>query len=211
MIVVSHHVLIDALSGSARPVKRLRSSWLRMLGWIAVALPCGALISSILDRTYTDWTRPGAGWAAVVLLSSFVVGALAIVTALDTSIPGRGGAKWRWFALPVTAWLVATIASMMISLNPIGRIGSGIYCYVFMVLASLPMIAVSIVSLRQTRTLAPERCLAIAGLGVAFMTMTLLKLCHPVTENLLDFVGHLLAAATIVGATILCGRRWVAI
>jgi hypothetical protein len=147
----------------------------------------------------------------LALLSSLAAGAVAIWTAFDTSIPGRNFPRRGWFALPIAAWLVAIVGSFTISPDPIGRAWNGSYCFVFMVMASLPMIALFVISLRQTRTLEPRRSLSIAGLGIAFMTLTLLTLCHPVTENMLDFVGHLLAGTTIVAVTIFSGRRWVTV
>jgi hypothetical protein len=106
---------------------------------------------------------------------------------------------------------VASLVCVTHAPAPWGHFGSGSGCYIYMVTASLPMIGLSILSLRQTRTLYPLRCLAAAGLGTAFMTMTLLSLCHPASGDLLDFVGHLIAAATIVVVTIGLGRRWVAV
>jgi hypothetical protein len=109
----------------------------------------------------------------------------------------------------MAAWLAASVMSIAASPEPVGRIGSGTYCYSFMVLASLPMIPLAIAALRRTRALRPGRTLAVAGLGIAFMTSGLLMLCHSVDEQMVDFMMHLAAAGTIVAATVRLGWRWV--
>lgn len=83
------------------------------------------------------------------------------------------------------------------------------HCYLFMLLASLPMIVISIASLHRTRSLYPGKTLALAGCGIAFMCSMLLSLCHEVHLHRFDFAMHLTAGLSIIILTVLAGRRWV--
>src|SRR6185312_10957526 len=207
--MVDHESLIDALSRSAGPVKRPLPTLVRAAVWTGVALPCGVLATLFLHHGWTDWSQPGAIWPMITLVLSLVLGTLGIVTAFDLGIAGRKVAGPRLFVPLVLAWLAASLLSIAVSPDPIGRFGSGSYCYRFMILASLPMIPLAILALRRTRALRPDKTLAAAGFGIAFMTSGLLMLCHSIDEQVIDFSMHLAAAATIVAATVVLGRRWV--
>ncbi len=206
-----HDRLIDTLSQTAGPVRRPLPTTLRAALWIALALPCGVAATSLLHHGRVDWSQPGAVWPMIALVLSFVLGALGIATAFDLGIAGRRAATWKLFLPLIGAWLAASLVEILISPNPIGHFGSGTFCYSFMTLASVPMIPLAVLALRRTRALDPDKALAVAGMGVAFMTSTLLTLCHSINAQLVDFLMHLAAAATIVVATVVVGRRWVAV
>ena len=207
----NHDGLIETLSRSATPVKRPLPTAVRVAVWTALALPCGALMTVGLQSGLTNWSQPGAAWALVALVLSFVLGALGLATAFDLGIPGRKVVGWQGFVPLIVAWLIASAMSIVINPDPIGRWGEGSHCYGFMTLAGAPMIVLAIVALRRTRALAPGKALAVAGLGIAFMTSTLLTLCHPIEGQLADFLMHLAAAGTIVAVIVVFGRRWVAV
>ncbi len=209
--MADHDAFIDALSATARPVKPVRPSGVRVAGWMAAALPCGAIVALFLSRSVTDWSQPGWLWAALELCLSLGLGALSVFTAFDTAIAGRKSLGWPVFALVATAWLASGLMTVAHGGDPIGRLGGGTFCYGFMVLVSLPMIPLLVAGLRRTRTLYPVRSLALGGMGVACMTMTLLSLCHPVEGDLVDFVMHILAGVTIVGVTVVLGQRFVGV
>jgi hypothetical protein len=207
--MVDTNTLIDTLSRSAPARRRPAPTWLRAAVWTLLALPSAELALFAFPRFATDWTRPGALWAMLSLVLAFAIGGYAIDTAFAISIPGRPFHAWKALIPMVAAWLALNIVSLFD--NPVGHLGQGIYCYAFLMTAGAPMIALAILGLRRTRALHPGRSLAMAGLGAAFMSMALLSLCHPVGEHLIDFAMHLLAALTIVGLTVLLGRRAVAI
>lgn len=207
--MADHDHLIDALSGSAGPVKRPLPTTVRALAWIGLALPCGVLATLFLHHGWTDWAQPGAIWPMLSLSLSLILGTLGIVTAFDLGIAGRKVAGPRVFVPLILAWLAASLMSIAESSEPIGRFGSGTYCYSFMILASLPMIPMAILALRRTRALRPGKTLAVAGLGIAFMACGLLMLCHSIDEQVIDFLMHLAAAGTIVAMTVAFGRHWV--
>ncbi|MCP6330169.1 DUF1109 domain-containing protein, partial [Klebsiella pneumoniae] len=84
---------------------------------------------------------------------------------------------------------------------PIEHDNDSARCFTFLLVVSTPMMVLMIASLRRTRALHPVRSLAMAGLGVSCMAVTLLTFCHPVHLHPLDFVMHLAAIATIVAMT----------
>jgi hypothetical protein len=207
-IMESHEALIEKLSRSAAPVKRAAPVRWRVTSWVLLALPAGALASLLLQRTATDWSKPGAVWAMVQLGLAFTIGLLAINAAFTLSIAGRRPLKMRWLLTLATVWL----GSVLVNLGHLPLSASSLHdthCYTFMVTVSVPMMALVIGYLRHTRTLNPLRSLVLSGAGVAAMALTLLTFCHPVHVHLEDFLMHLAAIATIVGATVALGWRWV--
>ncbi len=115
------------------------------------------------------------------------------------------------FGLGALAWLAASLVSVTLSRDPIGHFGSGTFCYAFIMLASAPMILGALIALRRTRSVRPRRTLIATGLGIAFLALSLLGFCHPATGELVDFLGHLAGAASVVALTLLLGRRLIAI
>jgi len=204
-----HDALIERLAREARPVRRLPAPSLRTAGWMAAALPCGFLASLLLPRGSFAWSGPGAPWAALGLAASLALAALAIRTAFALSIAGERPAHGRWLAAAAAVWLLAALAGVTGSPDPVGHLGDGVYCYTFMLVAGLPMSAVVVAALRRTRALHPAASLAMAGLGIGALAQLLLVFCHPVAGELFDLGMHVAAAATLVALTVLGGRRWV--
>lgn len=207
----NHDRLIDQLSNRASPVKRTWPTGWRVAAWIIAVLPCGMLSSWAFHSKYTDWSQPGALYALISLLISFIIGTSAIAGAFNLSIAGRKPLRLRWAALSAMLWLVVNLLNTTSSHDPAaaGRFGEGMHCYLFMLTASLPMMVISIICLYRTRSLYPSQCLALAGCGTAFMSSVLLSLCHGIQLHLLDFMMHLAAGITITAITMLAGRKWI--
>ncbi|QII40192.1 DUF1109 domain-containing protein [Rouxiella badensis] len=203
----NHDLLIDKLSDTAKPVKRVWPTRWRVAAWIIAVLPCGTLTSWALHNRFTDWSQAGAVPALVALLLSFIIGASAMAAAFTLSIAGRQPLRLKWAALLAALWLGGNLLNM--SPSSTLKVGEGVHCYLFMLLASLPMIVISIASLHRTRSLYPGKTLALAGCGIAFMCSMLLSLCHEVHLHRFDFAMHLTAGLSIIILTVLAGRRWV--
>lgn len=206
-----HDVLIERLCRDAHPVKRTAPPWRRAAGWMLVALPCGFLASLILPQARPDWSSPGALWAGLWVVASFCLGMLAIGTAFALSIAGQRIRHWRGLAALTATWLLIGLAGVTNSMDKVGHVGDGVYCYAFLMVVGLPMVAIMVASIRRTRSLHPVRSLAVAGLGIAATSQMLLGLCHPVAGQLFDLAMHLAATITLVAFTSLAGRRWVRI
>lgn len=208
--MTDHHLLIEKLGRDMRPVKRPWPTGWRVLAWLAAALPCGVAASFLVQRSLTDWSQPGAIRAAAQLLLAFLLGTLAIRSAFNMSIAGRRGISWKAL-LPIgLLWLGLSLGSILGAAAP-AHDNDSTRCFTFLLVVSMPMMALMIAGLRRTRALYPVRSLAMAGLGVACMAVSLLAFCHPVHLHAMDFVMHLAAIAAIVALTVLAGKRWVAL
>jgi len=207
----NHDRFIDQLSGSATPVKRLWPVGWRVAAWILLVLPCGAISSWALHGRFTDWSQPGALSALLALLLAFMLGSGAIAGSFTLSLAGRQPLRLKWLALLALCWLGLNLSNMTFAGAPAGagEFGEGIHCYLFMLSASLPMVAISITALRRSRSLYPGRSLALAGCGIAFMSSLLLSLCHETHLHMIDFAMHMAAGATIIAMTVFAGRRWI--
>ncbi|EOF4703041.1 NrsF family protein [Klebsiella oxytoca] len=208
--MTDHNVLIEKLSREMQPIKRPWPTDKRVFGWLAVALPCAIAVSYLLPRGLTDWSQPGAIWAVAQLLLAFLLGTLAIRSAFTMSIAGRQALSWKAL-LPIgLMWLGLSLRSILAD-TPVMHDNDSISCFTFLLAVSSPMIVLMIASLRRTRALNPVRSLAMAGLGIASLAVSLLAFCHPVHLHALDFVMHLAAIVAIMALTILVGRRWVSV
>ncbi len=207
--MADHDALIDALTATAEPVRRPLPTVWRVVIWTALALPFGAVVALAVQPHPTDWSRAGAAWAVLELITAFWLGVLAIAAAFDFAIAGRRISAWPWLALALAAWVMALAGRLSVAPEPIGRLGMGGYCYTFMLLAGAPMAVLAVAALRRTRAIHPGRALALAGLGSTFLALTLLTLCHPTEGRLIDELMHMAAGATLVAVTVLLGRPWV--
>lgn len=207
----NHDQLINQLSASAQPVRRVWPTAWRVASWIALALPCGALTSWAFHTRLTDWSQPGARFALAALLLSFIITGSTLAAAFTLSIAGRKTFSLRWPLLLMGIWLALNLINLSSDIPPAGagRLGEGIHCYLFMLSASLPMMLMSVFALQRTRSLYPTRSLALSGCGSAFTSSMLLSLCHDTHLHLIDFSMHLAAGITIVVLTVVAGHRWV--
>lgn len=208
--MTSHNLLIEKLGRDMRPVKRLRSTGFRVFSWMGMALPCAIAVCYLLPRGLTDWSQPGAVWAVAQLILAFLLGTLAILSAFTVSIAGRRAIGWKAL-LPIgLMWLGLSLRSIPGD-APVIHDNDSISCFTFLLTVSSPMMVLMIASLRRTRSLHPVRSLAMAGLGIASLAVSLLAFCHPVHLHPLDFVMHLAAVVAIMALTILVGKRWVSV
>lgn len=203
-----HYRLIEQLGRDLQPVRRTPAPGTRLLRWLAMALPCAVAASLLVQRTLTDWSQPGAALAVLQLMLAFLLGTLAIRSAFSMSIAGRRSISWKAL-LPIgLLWLGISLSSMPPGAAPT-HTDDSVRCFTFLLVVSLPMMVLMIASLRQTRALQPVRSLAMGGLGVACMAVSLLAFCHPFHLHPLDFVTHLAAIITIIALTIITGKPWV--
>jgi hypothetical protein len=208
--MVEHDGLIDLLAASAQPVRRSWPSGMRTLVWALFAVPAGLVATSLLHHGWIDWSEPGALLAGSEIVLAFCLGLGAIAFAFEASIAGRDPRGAGTIGLGALVWLAASFASIALSPNPIGHWGSGTFCYAFILLAGVPMMAGALIVLRRTRSLRPGPTLLAAGGGIAFLALGLLGFCHPATGQAADFLGHMAGAASIVGLTLFLGRPLIA-
>lgn len=203
--MTDHQQLIKQLVSSAQPVTPLRSTGFRVLRWLLVALPLAALFSLFVHRGLTDWRQAGAWLAALQLGLAFLLGTAAIWNTFTMTIPGRRGIHPYWFIAGGSLWLLLNLFSMPGQPMLDGE-EHGTFCYLFLIVVSVPMITTLLITLYRSGGLYPLQSLLMAGVGVAAMAVSLLSLCHPVHQNGFDLTMHIAGVATIILSTLLLGH-----
>jgi hypothetical protein len=205
-----HGALIDALAQEMQPVRRMAPVWQRLMFWAPLALGGGFLATRLLRRYALDWSSSHALVSAANVVLSLTLGLAIFAAALSVSVAGGRMRGKGWIMGGIAAWLALMVLSIALSprLWNVER-GVGSYCFTFVLTAGLPMMLVAIAALRRSRSLHPERSLALAGAGIGFMAFGLLAFCHPAEMLLMDFLAHLLAALVLALATVLAGRRFI--
>lgn len=200
-----HQQLIKQLACDIRPVKPLAPTGIRILKWIAVAVPLAIVCSVFVHRGLTDWNQPGAGMALLQLALALTLGIAAAWNALTLLIPGRHTIPVVRFILGGGLWLLLNI--MSIPAHPSAAAHDhGTFCYLFLMVVSMPMVITLLWMLRQSGGLYSQKSLLMAGISVAAWSVCLLSLCHPVQQDRMDFAMHCAAVATIIGVTMIIGR-----
>jgi hypothetical protein len=209
--MLDHDKLIDVLSARAGPVKRVAPGWVRAAFLIPLMLVLGYVATTSLHQAAGGWSVPTNGTGIANAVLCLLLGAAGLIQAFTMSIPGgaiRG--KGRMMAA-VAAWLAVAATSIGASSASSVVQGERPFCFAFLLVAGLPMIAVAILALRHTRSLEPIQSLVTAGGSVAFLSFGLLAFCHPVEVSIGDFATHLMAALVLGLLTVAAGRRSVAV
>lgn len=203
--------LIDRLSASAPPVRRLRSPLLRAAFWLLLAglvlLGLGAVHGARPDLAL----RLRDPSFMVALAGSLLTGILAAIAAFYLSLPDRSR-LWLLLPAPALALWVATIGygclSDWVSIAPGGlRLGSTLECFTTLVITSLPLSVALSVMLRHTARLYPTMVGMMGGLAAAGIAATALSFFHEIDATVMVLVWNLGVAALVVGLGGVFGRR----
>jgi hypothetical protein len=209
--VVTTPELIERLSASATPVRRLRPPMQRAGLWLLFATVVLAVLALSHGVRPDLATKLGQPVFAAGLVGSLLTGILATITAFCLSVPDRSR---LWLLLPVPALVlwVATIGygclTDWVSIAPGGlRLGSTLDCFLTLVLASLPPAVLLLAMLRHTAPVQPRILPAIGGLAVAGIAATSMSVLHELDATIMVLIWNLGAAALIVGLGGTIGRR----
>ena len=204
-----HQALIDQLSRSAMPVRRPWPASIRALLVATISLASGLVLTNGLRNPWHSLLDDN-GWGLIQIILTLSTGVVVLVAAFELSIPGKRS-RLQWVGAAVApCWLFACLGVILLSHVPFGTLDDGVYCFRFLVVASLPMMGAVVIALRRTRSPQPTRTLLCAGGGVSALAASLLALCHPSSLKLVDFSMHLAAIACVIGSTILIGWPHVA-
>jgi hypothetical protein len=203
--------LIDRLSVSARPVRRLRPPLLRTALWLLLA-GLVLLVLAVVHGARTDLVlRLHEPRFAAGLAGSLLTGILAAIAAFFLSLPDRSR---LWLLLPAPAlalWVVTIGYGCMtdwVGIGPDGvRLGSTLECFATLMIASLPLSAALLVMLRHTARLHPTMVGVMGGLATAGIAATALSLFHEIDATVMVLIWNLGAAALIVALGGILGRR----
>lgn len=203
--------LIDRLSASATPVRRLRPPWLRAGQWLLLAGLVVVLLAVLHGVRPELALRLRDPSFAAALAGSLLTGVLAAVAAFHLSLPDRSR-RWLLLPAPALALWVATIGygclTDWVGMEPGGvRLGSTLECLLTLVLTSIPLSVVLLVMLRHAARLHPTMVGMMGGLAIAGIAATALSLLHPLDATIMVLVWNLGTAALIVMLGGVLGRR----
>jgi len=215
--VITTPDLIDSLTTSMTPVRRLRPPLVRAASWLLLAAAIlGLLAVSQGIRADLPQRLQQAGFT-VGVGATLLTGICAAVAAFMLSLPDRSR---LWLLLPIPALLawLSTIGyqclTNWISFDPGGmRLGETARCFATLVLTSLPLSLAMLVMLRYAGPLRPTATTLTGSLAVAAITATALSLFHDLDATVMILIWNLGTAAAMVGIGGLFGRRmfsWVA-
>lgn len=205
-----HETLIRSLAEGLRPVRPLRSPWLRALGWIVAV---GALASALACFTglgHVSRRIAGGpdGWAELTGAAS--TAALAAFAAFLLSIPDRTPA---WALLPVPPLVIWVLASgwgcwqteqagtELVDAHPPPS------CFAFIVGVSVPLSVLLFLMLRRAYPVRPDLTATMGGLAAAGASATLLEFFHPFDITAPDLLAHMGAVLLVVGANRVASGR----
>jgi hypothetical protein len=208
----NHARLIDSLAEALRPVVPLPAPWRRAAAWM-VLLAVAAILLAVLGDVAALRRRielaPDVGWA---MLGSAVTAVLAAVAAFQSSVPGRP-ARWNLLPLPgLVLWVASSgLGCLEGSAEELGQpatLRTAVReCLPFLLLASLPLLALLLFMLRRGFPASPARTAALAGLAAAAGAATLLNFVHPFDVAAIDLLVHGVVVAGIVVTSRSLGPR----
>jgi hypothetical protein len=202
--------LILDLAQELQPVRRLRSPWLRALGWLAVVAILAGGLSAVADLAAFA-ARLQAMDMRVAVMGSGLTAILAAIAAFQVSLPDR---SWLWALLPVPAaamWLGASgwgcLQAWVVPDTRIATMDDATHCFMFIVGFSVPLSALLLVMLRRARPLRPGLVAMTGGLASASASASLLWFVHPYDFAATDVLVHLVAVLLVITANGLGGGR----
>lgn len=202
--------LIDQLSASAAPVRRLAPPMARALIWLGViGVVCAAAILK-LSNLPAFTARAADPRFAGEMFAVLATGVAGVIAAFHVSVPDRSR---LWALLP------APFAILWIVLSGVGcwrdwaeqtqrgwGLGQSAYCFRFLLGIGIPLAALLLFSLRRASPLQPRLVAAVGSVGVAGLAAFVLQFFHPFDVTVMDFATHLVALLLLIGLSSLSGR-----
>src|SRR5262245_15606252 len=206
------NALIAELASSAAPVRRLPAPWVRMLLWLALAIPVLAamiwlmmpsdiiLVAAFADRRFL--------LEEVVLLVTALAAALA---AFASVVPGYDRRILLIPLLPLAAWLASLGEGCWRNWVALGADGLTLRpdwdCLPPAILIGIVPAIAMVVMLRRGAPLLPRLSIALGGLAVAALANLGLRLLHVGDASVMVLFWHLGGSAVLAGFAGVAGRR----
>jgi hypothetical protein len=209
--------LIDTLTESATPVRRLRPPCVRATLWITFAALLFAGICLVHGMRPDMAERLRQPEFLVGMAGALATGILAAIAAFAVSLPDR---SQSWLLLPVPALLLwmSTIGygclTDWVRIGPDGIfLGETVQCFALLLLTGVPLTIAMLVMVRYAALLRPTAVSLMAGLSVAAMTAFFHALIHDHDATIMIIMWNVGASAVIAGLSGLFGRSlmaWIA-
>lgn len=204
--------LIDMLAHDLQPVRRLPSPMTRALLWLAVFGLAAAVLSFAVDMHAMRERLFAATHMWLSMLGSALTAALAAIAAFQTSVPGRGGARWAWLPVPaVLMWLGSSgLGCLQVWVLPGAHdptMAEESHCFMEIAGYSIPLSLLMLAMLRRAYPLRPNLTAVLAGTSAAAAAATLLAFSHPFNPAATDVLAHAAAVALVIAANRALGGR----
>ncbi len=203
--------LIQSLAHDLRPVRRLRSPFLRAFGWIGIAAVLMVLLyfGHGLRPAFAERMRDTTFFIGMV--SSTLTGVLAAIAAFVVSLPDRSR---RWLLLPLpplVVWLAnigyQCFAEWVALPQGAVTVVAATSCLSTLISISLPMTLSLMFLLSYSVVLNPTPVIAMGSLAVSAMAATALGMFHPLDATVMVLGWNALIAAIAIGVSSVLARR----
>lgn len=206
--------LIESLSATAGPVRRLRPPLVRVAVWLLLAALILVLLAILLGVREDISERLTESIFALRLSGALASGVLAAVAAFYLSLPDRSR-WWGFLPVPGVALWASTVGygclTNWVSLDPVGmRLGTAAQCFATLLLTSLPLSLLMLVMLRHAAPLRPGAVALSGGLAIAGIAATALSIFHNIDATVMVLLWNLGVAAMITALAGAFGRRMFA-
>ncbi|PHS73923.1 MAG: hypothetical protein COB59_12535 [Rhodospirillaceae bacterium] len=199
--------LIAQLAGGLEPVKRMSHPGVRMLGWIALALPVSLFLGAMLEDQNILFALERIQDPSLLteLIAIFATALTAGYAALCCAQPGRSTKAWMLPVFPFIAWLYL-IGENCLSLYE--QIGPDQFSFA-PIWACFPAIAttgfapalVMVILLRRGVLGQPTISAALAALAAAALGAVGLRLYHEPDATVMLLMWELIATITLMALT----------
>jgi len=211
---LSTEQLIEQMTASAAPVRRLAPPMARALLWLGVIAAISAAAILKLSDLGAFAQRAADPRFAVELFATLAAGVAGVIAAFHLSVPDRSRA---WALLP------APFAFLWMAISGLGcwrdwaeqtqrgwALGQSSHCFIFLLGVGVPMAGLLLFSLRRARPLQPRLVAAMGAVGVAALSAFVLQFFHPFDVTLMDLGTHLAALLILIGIFTVSGRASLA-
>lgn len=197
------------LVADLRPVRRLRSPWLRASAWFALVCAVAAVLAMKADVVGVAHRLAAASDMWLAVAGSSLTAALAVIATFQLALPDRHPG---WALLPLPALVVWAAASglgcaraWLVPGTEAASLAQASDCLIFILGLSLPFSVVLFMMVRRSYSMHPVLTAATAGLAAAAAAATLLNFFHPFDATAGDLAVHAAAIALVIGLNRMVG------
>jgi hypothetical protein len=202
---------MELIVADAEPVRRLRSPLLRAGIWIAAASLTLAMITTAFGLRPDLDVKLGEPAFLIEVASAALTGIVAAIAAFHLSLPDRAG-RWALLPMPSLALWLSTVGYNClinwVTLGPEGpTLGFSLICFATITLGSTPIAIILVFMLRHARSVRPIATAVMGGFAVAGLTVSALRLFHPLDATVMVLIWNVGAGTAIAVGGALLGRR----
>lgn len=197
--------LIAELTGDLKPVKRLSPPGMRLLGWMALALPASLVLGALVEQQHLSLAFERIHDTRIMLeLAAILATALSAgYAALSSAQPGRSEKVWMLPVVPFLVWLSFVSETCW---QLFERVGADQFsfaphwtCYPSVVATGFAPAMLMVVLLRRGAITRPTVSVVLGTLAASALGAVGLRLYHPPDATVLLIIWQFIATVTFLG------------